>query len=58
MWTIVDEITGLVLFAKSDSECLEGQIAINEICRLETTEPVYWNFENEIFYTKWATTIT
>ena len=52
MWTIVDAITGLVLFAKSDSKCLEGQTAINEVCELETTEPIYYNFETQKFYTK------
>jgi len=30
MWTIVDAVSGLVLFAKTDSECLEGQTAVND----------------------------
>ena len=52
MWTIIDAVSGLVLFAKSDNECLEGQTAIEAICTLETTEPIYYNFETEKFYTK------
>ena len=52
MYTIIDATTGLLLFAKSDDVVLEGQIAIEELCTLETTEPIYWNFETEKFYTK------
>jgi len=52
MWTIVDAVSGLVLFAKTDSECLEGQTAVNEVCEIEGDMPKYWDFENELFYIK------
>jgi hypothetical protein len=54
MYTIVDSTTGKVLFAKFDNEVLEGQIAINKICTLETeTESeIFFNFETQQFYTK------
>jgi hypothetical protein len=52
MWTIVDLISGLVLFAKFDSECLEGQTAINKVCTIETESEIYYNFETQQFYTK------
>jgi hypothetical protein len=52
MWTIIDAVSGLVLFAKFDSECLEGQIAINEICTIETESEIFYNFETQQFYTK------
>jgi hypothetical protein len=52
MYTIVDSITGLVLFAKMDSEVLEGQTAIQEFCKIEGEIPKYWDFENELFYIK------
>jgi hypothetical protein len=50
MWTIVDAVSGLVLFAKNDSECLEGQIAVNEICTIETESEIFYNFETQEFY--------
>ena len=52
MWTIVDAVSGLVLFAKFDSECLEGQTAVNEICTIETESDIFYNFETHEFYTK------
>lgn len=52
MYNIVDATTGLLLFAKSDNVVLENQVAIEAICTIETTEPIYWDFENELFYTK------
>jgi hypothetical protein len=52
MWTILDSISGLVLFAKFDNKCLEGQTAINQICSIEGDMPKYWDFENEFFYIK------
>jgi hypothetical protein len=52
MYTIVDSITGLVLFAKMDNEVLEGQTAIQEFCTIEGEAPIYWNFETEEFYLK------
>ena len=56
MYTIVDSVTGLVLFAKFDSEVLEGQTAINKLCTIERENPfeseIFYNFETEQFYTK------
>jgi hypothetical protein len=52
MWTIVDAISGLVLFAKFDSEVLEGQLAINKVCTIEGDMPKYINFETQEFYVK------
>jgi hypothetical protein len=52
MYTIIDESTNKVLFAKFDSECLEGQTAIEQICTLENPDEkdVYYNFETQEFY--------
>jgi hypothetical protein len=56
MFNIIDETTGLLLFAKSDNEVIEGQIAISEICTIERENPfdseIYFNFETQEFYTK------
>jgi hypothetical protein len=50
MYTIVDSITGLILFAKFDNEVLEGQTAINKVCTIETESDIYYNFETKQFY--------
>ncbi len=52
MFTIVDSVSGLVLFAKFDNNVLEGQTAINQICTLENPDEkdVYYNFETKEFY--------
>jgi hypothetical protein len=52
MFTIVDAISGLVLFAKFDNQVLDGQTAIQEFCTIEGEMPKYWDFENLIFYIK------
>jgi hypothetical protein len=52
MYTIVDSISGLVLFAKFDSEVFEGQTAIEQICIIETESEIFYNFETHEFYTK------
>jgi len=52
MYTIVDSITGLVLFAKFDNKVLEGQTAINKVCIIEGDMPKFFNFETEQFYLK------
>jgi hypothetical protein len=52
MYTIIDSITGLVLFAKFDNEVLEGQTAINKVCTIETESEIFYNFETKQFYTK------
>jgi hypothetical protein len=54
MYNIIDETTGLLLFAKSDNVVLEGQIAISEICDLENPEgkEIFFNFGTRQFYTK------
>ena len=52
MYTIVDSTTGKVLFAKFDNETLEGQVAIDKTCTLETESEIFFNFETQDFYTK------
>jgi hypothetical protein len=56
MYTIVDSQSGLVLFCKYDSNVLEGQVAIKQICIIERENPfdseIFYNFETEQFYTK------
>jgi hypothetical protein len=56
MYTIVDSQSGLVLFSKSDSNVLEGQVAIEQICIIERENPqdleFFYNFETQQFYTK------
>jgi hypothetical protein len=50
MYTIVDSQSGLVLFCKYDSNVLEGQVAINRICTIETESEIFYNFETQEFY--------
>jgi hypothetical protein len=52
MYTIIDSTTGKVLFAKFDNEVLEGQIAIDKLCTIETENDIFFNFETQEFYTK------
>ena len=54
MFNIIDETTGLLLFAKSDNEVFAGQTAISEICELENPDnkEIYFNFETRQFYIK------
>jgi hypothetical protein len=52
MYTIIDSTTGKVLFAKFDNIVLEGQIAIEKICTLETDKEIFFNFETNDYYTK------
>ena len=47
MYTIVDSVTGLVLFAKFDNQVLEGQTAINKVCTIETESEIFYNFETQ-----------
>ena len=50
MYTIVDSETGKVLFGKTDNEVLEGQIAIDKTCTIETEGEIFYNFETKQFY--------
>ena len=52
MWTIIYSITGKVLFAKFDNEVLENQIAIEQVCDIETDKEIFYNFETKEFYVK------
>lgn len=54
MYTIVDSITGQVLFAKQDNEVLEGQIAITELLTEPSREEDVWFFDfiTRTFYKK------
>ena len=51
MWTIVDELTGKVLFAKFDDEVVNGQIAIEQVFSGEIPEgkELYFNFDTNEF---------
>jgi len=52
MYTIIEQSTNKVLFSKFDNEVLEGQIAIEKICTLETENEIFFNFATNDFYTK------
>ena len=51
-FTIVNELTGNVLYCKKDNEVVENQIAITEMCTLENPngKEIYFNFETQTFY--------
>jgi hypothetical protein len=51
MWTIVDELSGKVLFAKFNSNVVEGQVAIEQVFSGEIPEgqELFFNFETENF---------
>jgi hypothetical protein len=53
-YTIVDKVSGLVLFCKKDNTVTEKQVAIVEMCNLENIEgqEIFFNFETQEFYTK------
>ena len=50
MYTIIKESTNKVLFAKNDNEVLQGQVAIEQICTIETESEIFYNFETQEFY--------
>ena len=52
MYTIIDSNSGLVLFCKSDNEVLEGQVAIEKVCTIESQGDIFYNFETQQFYIK------
>lgn len=51
MFTIIEEITGKVLFSKSDDNVLKGQVAILQVYSGEIPEgqELYFNFETQNF---------
>ena len=51
MFTILDQ-NGKMLFAKHDSQVLDGQIAIENLCTLENPDnkDIFFNFETQQFY--------
>jgi hypothetical protein len=51
-YTIVDKVSGLVLFCKKDNTVTENQVAIIEMCMLENIEgqEIFFNFETKQFY--------
>jgi hypothetical protein len=51
-YTIVDKVSGLVLFCKKDNTVTENQVAIIEMCMLENIEgqEIFFNFETKTFY--------
>jgi hypothetical protein len=52
MYTIIEQSTNKVLFAKFDNQVIEGQIAIDKVCTIETESEIFYNFETQEFYTK------
>jgi hypothetical protein len=52
MYTILDAVSGLVLFVKFDSNVLEGQVAVNKVCTIESESEIIYNFETQEFYIK------
>ena len=54
MYSIIDTTTNLLLFAKSDNEVIEGQIAISEICDLENPKnlDIFFDWKTRTFYLK------
>ena len=52
MYTIIDSITEKVLFSKFDNEVLDGQIAVEKVCTIETEKEIFFNFEINEFYIK------
>jgi hypothetical protein len=52
MYTIIEQSTNKVLFAKFDNQVIEGQIAIDKVCTIETESEIFYNFETKQFYTK------
>jgi len=51
-FTIVNELTGNVLYCKKDNEVVENQIAITQMCTLENPDgkEIYFNFETKTFH--------
>ena len=51
MYTIIEESTGKVLFAKFDNNVLSGQVAISQVFSGEIPEgqELYFNFETNEF---------
>jgi hypothetical protein len=54
MFTILDKLTGRVLFAKFDNIVTDDQIAITAMCTLPNPDfkDIYFNFETKEFYLK------
>jgi hypothetical protein len=54
MYTIIDITTNRLLFVKFDNEVLEGQVAIEQICKIENPElkDIYWNDKTKEFFLK------
>lgn len=51
MYTIIEKLTGKVLYVKFNNEVSEDQVAITQLRTIAMDNP-YWDFENEIFYDK------
>lgn len=51
-YTIVDKVSGLVLYCKNDNLVVENQVAITEMYTIENPEQkdIYYNFETKQFY--------
>jgi hypothetical protein len=54
MYTIIEQSTNKVLFAKFDNQVLSGQVAIEQMCILENPDgkEIYYNFDTQEFYIK------
>lgn len=49
LYTIIEESTGRVLFAKFDNEVEEGQVAVTELCT-ERYVQAFFDFKTRTFY--------
>jgi hypothetical protein len=52
MKTIIEKETGLLLYCRPDEPTEPNELAINEMCTIETESEIFYNFETHEFYTK------
>ena len=48
--TIVDKVTGKVLYCRFDEPTEPNEIAIDKVCAIETENEIYYNFDTQEFY--------
>ena len=52
MKTVVDKVTGKVLYCRYDEVTEPNEMAIDLLCTIESESDVYYNFETKEFYVK------
>ena len=52
MKTVVDKVTGKVLYCRYDEVTEPNEVAIDLLCTIESESDVYYNFETQEFYLK------